>query len=88
MQYTQKRVADVTIDLYAIASVISRTTRGIERRGEEGSRREIDLASVFVTSAKRRLAENVAAFDENDDELRKAIAQRTCTDGGYPLDVI
>jgi len=88
MQYTQKRVADVAIDLYAIASIISRTTRAIERRGEEGSRREIDLASVFVTSAKRRLAENVAAFEENDDELRKAISQRTCTDGGYPLDVI
>jgi acyl-CoA dehydrogenase family protein 9 len=88
MQYTQKRVADVAIDLYAIASVISRTSRAIERRGEEGSRREIDLTSVFVSSAKRRLAENVASFDENDDELRKAIAQRTCTDGGYPLDVI
>ena len=88
MQYTQKRVADVAIDLYAIASVISRTTRAIERRGEEGSRREIDLASVFVTSAKRRLADNVAAFEENDDELRKSIAQRTCTDGGYPLDIL
>lgn len=88
MQYTQKRVADVAIDLYAIACVISRTSRAIERRGEEGSRREIDLTSVFVASAKRRLAENIAAFEENDDELRKAIAQRTCTDGGYPLDVI
>jgi len=88
MQYTQKRVADVAIDLYAIASVISRTSRAIERRGEEGSRREIDLTRVFVSSARRRLAENLASFDENDDELRKAIAQRTCTDGGYPLDVI
>lgn len=88
MQYTQKRVADVAIDLYAIASVISRTSRAIERRGEEGSRREIDLTSVFVTSAKRRLAENVTSFEENDDELRKAVAQRTFKDGGYPLDVI
>jgi acyl-CoA dehydrogenase family member 9 len=88
MQYTQKRMADLAIDLFAVASVISRATRAIERRGEEGSRREIDLASVFVASAKRRMADNVAAMDENDDELRKSIAQRTCTDGGYPLDVI
>ncbi len=88
MQYTQKRMADLAIDLYALAAVISRTTRAIERRGEEGSRREIDLASVFASSAKRRMAEQVAAMDENDDELRKSIAQRTCTDGGYPLDVI
>jgi acyl-CoA dehydrogenase family protein 9 len=78
----------VAIDLYAVASVIARTTRAIEKRGEEGSRREIDLAGVFVASAKLRMAGNVAAMDENDDELRKAIAQRTCTDGGYPLDVI
>lgn len=88
MQYTQKRMADLAIDLYALGAVLTRTSRAIERRGEEGSRREIDLASVFATSAKRRMAENVAAMDENDDELRKSIAQRTCTDGGYPLDVI
>ena len=88
MQYTQKRLADLAIDLFAIAAVVARTSRAIERRGEEGSRREIDLTGVFVTSAKRRMFENVSAMDENDDELRKSIAQRTCTDGGYPLDVI
>lgn len=88
MQYAQKRIADVAIDLYAIAAVVSRTTRAIERRGEEGARREIDLTTVFVSGAKRRLAENMAAFDENDDELRKAIAQKTCADGGYPLDIV
>ena len=88
MQYAQKRAADVAIDLYAIAAVLSRTTRAIERRGEEGARREIDLTTVFVSSAKKRLADNCAAFDENDDELRKAIATKTCSDGGYPLDVI
>jgi acyl-CoA dehydrogenase family protein 9 len=88
MQYSQKRAADVAIDLFALAAIVARTTRAIERRGEEGARREIDLASVFASAAKKRLAENVAAFDENDDELRKAVAQKTCADGGYPLDVI
>lgn len=88
MQYTQKRIADVAIDLYALASCLSRTTRAIEKRGEEGARREIDLTSVFATAAEKRLALNIAAFDENDDELRKAIAAKTCADGGYPLDVI
>jgi acyl-CoA dehydrogenase family protein 9 len=88
MQFSQKRAADVAIDLYAIAAVLSRTTRAIEKRGEEGARREIDLASVFVGAARRRLAENVAAFDENDDELRKAVAQKVCADNGYPLDIL
>jgi acyl-CoA dehydrogenase family protein 9 len=88
MQYTQKRIADMAIDLYAIASCLSRTTRAIEKRGEEGARREIDLLTMFTRAAEKRLAENVAAFDDNDDELRKAIAHKACADGGYPLDIL
>ncbi|MBX3258210.1 MAG: acyl-CoA dehydrogenase family protein [Labilithrix sp.] len=88
MQYTQKRAADIAIDLYAISSCLTRTTRAIEKRGEEGARREIDLLTVFARAAEKRLAENVAAFEDNDDELRKAIAHKACADGGYPLDIL
>jgi acyl-CoA dehydrogenase family member 9 len=88
MQYTQKRVADVAIDLYGIAAVLSRTTRALERRGEEGARRESDLCSIFVASAEHRLKENIEAFEKNDDELRKAVASKTYGDGGYPFDII
>ncbi len=88
MQFTQKRTADIAIQLYGIACCLSRTTRAIERRGEEGARREIDLTSIFVTAAEKRLAAAVAAFDKNDDELRKAVADKTYTDGGYPFDVV
>jgi acyl-CoA dehydrogenase family protein 9 len=88
MQYTQKRIADIAIDLYGVAACISRTTRAIQRRGEEGARREIDLTTVYVAQAEKRLRDNSAAFDKNDDELRKAIATKTYTDGGYPFDII
>ena len=88
MQYTQKRVADMAIDLYAIAAILSRTTRAIEKRGEEGARREIDLTTIFVAAAERRLEELVRSFDKNDDELRKSVASRAYLDGGYPFDVI
>ena len=88
MQYTQKRVAEMAMDLYAIASVLSRTTRAIEKRGEEGARREIDLTTIFVAAAERRLEEQVRSFDKNDDELRKSVASRAYLDGGYPFDVI
>jgi acyl-CoA dehydrogenase family protein 9 len=87
MQYTQKRTAEIAIELYAIAACISRTTRAIERRGEEGARRELDLTSIFVSAAERRLQQVVLAVDKNDDELRKAVASRTYVDGGYPFDV-
>ncbi|HLK38130.1 MAG TPA: acyl-CoA dehydrogenase family protein [Polyangiaceae bacterium] len=88
MQYTQKRMADMAIDLYAIAACISRATRAVERRGEEGAKREIDLTSIFVASAELRLAQTVTAVDKNDDELRKAVASKAYVDGGYPFDVV
>jgi acyl-CoA dehydrogenase family protein 9 len=88
MQFTQKRAADVAIDLYVIAACLARTTRSIEKRGEEGARREIDLTAVVCTAADKRLTANIVSFDDNDDELRKSIAQKICADGGYPLDVI
>ena len=87
MQFTQKRVADIAIDLYAVAAMLARTTRAIERRGEEGARREIDLLTVFVGAAERRLRDQAAAFDKNDDELRKVVASKTYTDGGYSFDI-
>jgi acyl-CoA dehydrogenase family protein 9 len=88
MQYTQHRVAQIAIDLYAIASVLARTTSVIERRGEEGARREIDLTTIFVGEAQRRLSETIASFEKNDDELRKAVASKVYVDGGYPFDVV
>ena len=88
MQYTQKRTADMAIDLYAIAACLARTTRAIERRGEEGARREIDLTSIFVSAAEKRLRQLVSEVDKNDDELRKAVASKTYVDGGYPFDVV
>lgn len=88
MQYTQRRTADIAIDLYVIAACLARTTRAIERRGEEGARREIDLTNVVVALAEKRIAANLTSYDDNDDELRKAVAQKTCADGAYPLDVV
>ncbi|HEY4118333.1 MAG TPA: acyl-CoA dehydrogenase family protein [Byssovorax sp.] len=88
MQFTQKRVADVCIDLYAIAACISRTTRAIERRGEDGARREIELTSIFTSAAQKRMRQRVAEFAKNDDELRKSVASRAYVDGAYPFDIL
>jgi acyl-CoA dehydrogenase family member 9 len=88
MQYTQKRTADMAIALYGLAACISRTTLAIERRGEEGARREIDLTNIFAARAERRLAQIVAEVAKNDDELRKNVATRAYADGGYPFDVL
>ncbi len=88
MQYTQRRLADIAMDLYALSAVIARTSRAIERRGIEGARRELGLAEIASAAAEKRLDDNVAAFQRNDDELRKAVASRAYDDGGYALDVL
>ncbi len=88
VQYVQMRIANIAIDLYALAACLARTTLCIERRGEAGARREIDLVTMFATAAHGRIASNLARLEHNDDELRKEIAARVYTDGGYPFDVI
>ena len=88
MQYTQKRIAEMAMDLFAIAACLSRTTRAIERRGEDGARREIELTAIFTAAAQRRLRQNVHDFTHNDDELRKAAASRAYADRGYPFDIL
>jgi acyl-CoA dehydrogenase family protein 9 len=86
-QFTQARVADTVVDLYALAAVLSRATSAIALRGEEGARREVDLCMLFAAAAEARLAATAAAFDTNQDALKKTIAARTSSDGGYPLDI-
>jgi acyl-CoA dehydrogenase family member 9 len=88
LQYSQKRIADMAIHLYAIAACIVRTTHAIERRGEDGARREIDLTRIFAHAAASRLAGLSAAMDRNDDDLRKLVSNKTFADGSYPFDVV
>jgi acyl-CoA dehydrogenase family protein 9 len=49
MQFTQRRLAEIAIDLYALSAVIARTSRAIERRGIEGARRELSLAEIAAS---------------------------------------
>ena len=71
-----------------IAACLARTTRAIERRGEDGARREIDLTVHLHAAAQRRLRRTLVDFTRNDDELRKAVASRSYADGAYPFDIL
>jgi len=76
------------MDLYALAAVLSRTTKFIEQRGEEGARREIDLTKGFAYLARERLEERLSKMEREEDELLKQVANKAYEDGGYPLDVV
>ena len=88
MQFVQKRIAEAAIDLYGLAAVLSRTTRAIEKKGEQGASREIHLASGFVTLAEGRLKDRLHNMERDSDELLKEIATQTYQDGGYAFDIL
>jgi acyl-CoA dehydrogenase family protein 9 len=83
----QKRMAETAIDLYAIAACLSRTTAEIERLGEDGAARSVNLTSLFTHGAERRLRANIAGFESNDDVRRLAVADWVYAEGRYPFDI-
>ncbi len=85
-QFVQSRIADVAIDLYALAAVLSRTSAVIDRKGVEGARREIDLTTGFAQLAARRLDARLGHMEREEDELLKQIASSAYEFGGSPFD--
>lgn len=73
-QFATKRLADIAIDLLAIAAVISRTTSILERRGVEKGKHELEMTVAFVHEARRRINANFRSANKNNDEELKSIA--------------
>ena len=85
-QFAQKRLADIAIDLFALSAVLARTTALVgERGGTEKCELEMKLAEGFLLKAKRRLAANFDQMTNNDDELRKEVAESIAEVGHYPV---
>jgi alkylation response protein AidB-like acyl-CoA dehydrogenase len=87
-QFATRRLADVMIDLFVLAAVLSRVTASIEKRGVEKATQEIAIARVFGGQVKGRATRNFRKIDDNDDELVKGLAEHAYDLGGYTWDVI
>jgi acyl-CoA dehydrogenase family protein 9 len=85
-QFAQKRIADIAIDFFAMACILSRVTDSIERKGIEKSQLELNIAEAFFIRANRRIRGNFKAIDRNDDDNMKFIANQAYELGGYPFD--
>lgn len=70
------RLADMAIDLYGLVAGIARAAAAIERDGEQGAAREIDLVRQFSREAGARIEHSRALFDENRDARTRRIAGR------------
>ncbi|MCA9531147.1 MAG: acyl-CoA dehydrogenase family protein [Myxococcales bacterium] len=87
-QFASRRLADIMIDLFVLACVLSRAHASIEANGEEGAMREIQIAHVFAGQARGRIRRNFRKIDNNDDELIKALADGAFEDGKFAWDTI
>lgn len=87
MQYVQRRVADVVIDLFMMIACMSRATAALQARGPEAER-EARLCRAVCGRASQRIKRNIRMFDDNDDELLKMIARDAYDSLSYDFDVV
>jgi alkylation response protein AidB-like acyl-CoA dehydrogenase len=87
-QFALRRIADILIDLFVLASVLSRVNAAIEASGEGRAARQLEIARVFARRARGRIRGNLRRVDVNDDELVKAIADDAFEREGYGWDLV
>ena len=87
-QFASKRLAEIMIDLFVLACMLSRVNNSIETQGEERAQRELDIVCLFTGKARIRIKRNFRRIDENDDELVKAVADDTFEAKRFRWDVI
>ena len=85
-QLVVERLANMVIELFATACVLSRTQALIDEQGFEASAREVALCDLFCVEAGRRFRAAREALDGREDEVddtRRAIAATVRQAGGY-----
>jgi acyl-CoA dehydrogenase family member 9 len=76
-QFATRRLADIMIDLFVLASVISRVDSSIRENGADRARKELEIVTVFARQAERRIKTNMDEVDSNVDESIKSLADHT-----------
>lgn len=87
-EFILQRIADMTIDLFGMAAVLSRVDKLLSAQGEDKTRRELVLCQTFCEDAWRRIRRNSRQVDANIDPWRKKIAENVYETNGYAFDLI
>lgn len=87
-QFATRRLADIMIDLYVFACVLSRVDATLRERDKEKSLHELELAATFGAQARRRIRQNMADIDANEDEAIKSLADQAFDAEKYVWDTI
>jgi alkylation response protein AidB-like acyl-CoA dehydrogenase len=87
-QFVSKRLADVLIDLFVTACVLSRVTASLEKLGDKGAAHELEIARVFARAARSRIRGNLHRVDSNDDALVTSLADDALEREAYGWDLM
>jgi len=87
-QFILHRIADMTIELFAMAAVISRLDSLIKEKGLTKAHQELIVGRTFCEESWRRFRRNFRQIDTNIDPWRKEIALSACETKGYSFSLI
>jgi hypothetical protein len=87
-QLATRRLAGIMIDLFVLASMLSRVGTRISKDGMDAAAKEVAILRSFAGQAKTRIDRNFARIDDNEDELIKDLGDYAVEREGYPWDVI
>jgi len=85
-QLATRRLADIMIDLFGLAAVLSRVSWRIDEAGPEAAATEREILRAYAAQARRRVDETFACIDDNPDSTVKALADHVTELGRYPWD--
>lgn len=87
-EFIQHRLADMAIELFAMAAVISRLDSLIKEKGKSKVQRELTIGKTYCEEAWRRIRRNARQIDNNIDPWRKDIAINVYETNGYNYNLI
>ncbi len=87
-QFPTKRLADIMIDLFVLACVLSRVNAALVEKGATGAAKEVEILKVFSGQVRRRVKSNISKIDDNDDDLIRSLAEHALEREGFSWDNI
>ncbi len=81
-QFIQHRLADMALDLFGMAAVISRVHTLLKQK-HAGIEQDLLLAHTYIDEAWRRARRNARQIDDNLDRERKQVAEMIYESNGY-----
>lgn len=87
-QLVVERLANMAVELFATACVISRTQALIDTERDAVATRALALCELFAVESGRRFRaarDGLTGLDETLDDTRRAIAAEVRRDGGYAM---